>query len=83
MQDNVEHGDVNVERMASTLIARRRFLRRLTIAAGVGTLAASTPTKGSGATSSTCPTYNCPSGFSCGGLTFKCSSSFTCTGYST
>jgi hypothetical protein len=83
MNDKVEHDDQNVEQVANTLVARRRFIRNLAIAAGVGTLAVAAPGKAKANT--TCPgeyictAYVCAGSYVCG-VGFGCPSNFLCAG---
>jgi len=65
MQHKMERCDQNVKQVADTLVARRRFIRNLAIAAGVGTLGASESFA-----------YPCPTGAS-----YVCNVQFVCSDF--
>jgi hypothetical protein len=83
MQHKMQHAEQKVEQVTDALVARRRFINKLAIAAGAGALAAANAYGKAGGSvspnnactgSEFCTAYPCPVG------QFQCSGNFICVG---
>lgn len=83
MHDEMKHDEHNTEQVADALVARRRFVQMLTIAAGVGVLAVPAYGKVAGKVGGPAPNTACDgASFNCNPFScpapFSCAQSFGC-----